>query len=201
MTRPFLGLAAVVSLALAACANSPATGVPATDVPATVEVALTQRVDAIQDAVNLWQDAGTLADAQAAAESARNLVVGPDGPGYGDADGDGVIQGESERGLLPGLTDEPGIAQAEPVNTCVEAHVLGGSWADSAARWATAQDVYDAWTPANNTMPSLPSHPQRIVGWATLTLATDSLSEALEYAGHAQIHVDVSRDAVDGCAG
>lgn len=41
----------------------------------------------------------------------RNLVVGLDGPGNGDADGDRNIGGLSERGLLPGLTGEPGIAR------------------------------------------------------------------------------------------
>jgi hypothetical protein len=68
-------------------------------------------------------------------------------------------------------------------------------------RWATAQDVYDAWTPTDNTMPTLPSHPQRVVGWATLTLATDSLDVAHEYAGHAQLHVDASRSALEACLG
>ena len=77
--------------------------------------------------------------------------------------------------------------------------MLGGSWSDPAARWATAQDAYDAWTPSNNTMLTLASHLQRIVGWATFTLATDSLDDAHEYAGHAQLHVDVSRAALEPC--
>lgn len=66
---------------------------------------------------------------------------------------------------------------------------------------ASAQDGYDVWTPSNNTMPTLPSHPQRIVGWATFTLASDSLDDAHEYAGHAQLHVDVSRAALEPCFG
>ena len=33
-------------------------------------------------------------------------------------------------GLLPGLGGQRGLAQAEPVNACVEADVLGGSWDD-----------------------------------------------------------------------
>jgi hypothetical protein len=50
----------------------------------------------------------------------------------------------------------------------------------------------DAWRPDNNTMPTLPSHPMRVVGWATFALDSDSLDEAHEYAGHAKLHVDIS---------
>lgn len=38
----------------------------------------------------------------------------------------------------------------------------------------------------------------RIVGWATFTLASDDLDDAHEYAGHAQLPVDVSQRAL-GC--
>ena len=54
----------------------------------------------------------------------------------------------------------------------------------------------DDWRPDDNTMPSLPSHPMRVVGWASFTLATDDLDDAHEYAGHAQLHVDVARDSL-----
>lgn len=209
MTRARLAalavLALTVPLALVACSAAE----PANE-PAPPEPSLVARLDLIDAAVADWADAETLADAKAAAETARNLVVGPDNPLFGDADGDGVIGGEAgegiaiDIGLLPGLGGEPALAQAEPVNACVEADVLGGPWDDSAARWATAQDVYDRWTPADNTMPELASHPQRIVGWATLTLALDdadpdALATAHEYAGHAQLHVDVSVAAVEDC--
>jgi len=193
MTRMAISLALAVPLLLSACTDP-----PGTDVLGTEAAALTQRLDAIEVAVTEWRSAETLADAKASAEAARNLVVGPTGPGYGDADGDGTIQGENEEGLLPGLNDE-GLAQLSSVSECAEADVLGGSWSDPAARWETAQDAYDAWTPSNNTMPTLPSHPQRIVGWATFTLASDSLDDAHEYAGHAQLHVDVSRAALEPC--
>jgi hypothetical protein len=43
----------------------------------------------------------------------------------------------------------------------------------TAGRWATAQVVSTVETPSNNTMPTLPSQPQRIVGWATLALVRD----------------------------
>ena len=92
--------------------------------------------------------------------------------------------------------EAPTLADAD---ACVIADVLGGSWEDPGARWVEALAVYDAWTPADNTMPQLASHPQRIVGWATLTLATDNLDEAHEYAGHAQIHIDVSVRAISAC--
>jgi hypothetical protein len=153
---------------------------------------LTERLTAIESAVQSWQSAATLAEAQRYAEQARNLVVGPDGPNYGDADGDGQIAGATETALLPDLA-------ADVSGACIERDILGGSWDDPDARWATLQTAIDAWAPANNTFPSLPSHPQRIVGWATLTLETSSLETAHEYAGHAQLHVDVSQAAVESC--
>ncbi len=131
----------------------------------------------------------------------RNLVVGPAGYLYGDADGDGTVGGASDVGLLPGVRGERGLAQAAPVNACVEADVLGGSWDEPIERWDEAAAVYDEWTRTNNTMPRLASHPQRVVGWAGLALGAESVDEAREYAGHAQLHVDVTRWAVEGCGG
>jgi len=198
VNRSLVALTVAAPLLLVGCADA-----PGTDALSTEATALTERLDAINVAVTQWRSAETLAEAKAGAEAARNFVVGPTGPGYGDVDGDGTIRGENEEGLLPGLTLE-GLAQLSSVASCAEADVLGGSWSDPAARWATAQDAYDAWTPSTNTMPTLPSHPQRIVGWATFTLAldgaaTDSLADAREYAGHAQLHVDVSRAALEPC--
>ena len=46
-------------------------------------------------------------------------------------------------------------------------------------------------------MQTLPSHSVRVVGWTTSTLATDSLDAAHEYAGHAQLHVNISRAVLD----
>ncbi len=132
---------------------------------------------------------------------ARNLVLGPHGPGYGDTNGDGTVQGATDVGLLPGLQGQAGLARPGDVKRCVEADVLGGPWDDPAARWAQATQAAQDWTEQNNTFPTLRSHPQRIYGWASLTLATDSLDDAHEYAGHAQLHVDVARDAIEGCTG
>ena len=157
------------------------------------------RLDAIDLAVADWRSATALASAHAAAEAARNLVVGPGEPGYGDADGNGSTGGASAIGLLPGLDGRPGLATPAD-GSCVEADVLGGSWADPASRWATLEAAIDAWAPSNNTFPALPSHPQRVVGWATLALESDDLSTAIAYGGHAALHAAISRQAVTGCA-
>ncbi|WP_156163773.1 hypothetical protein [Demequina maris] len=177
-------------LAIAACSSS-----TPSDMPEDVAAQFAQLETAVQE----WSDAGTIEEAHAAAEASRNLVMGPGGPLYGDADGDGVIAGESELGLLPGDAGEPGLVHDPAVNPCVERDVLGGSWERPQARWAEVIDAIGAWTETNNTFPSLASHPQRVVGWATLTLATDDLDTALEYAGHAQLHVDVTRAAYESC--
>ena len=70
------------------------------------------------------------------------------------------------------------------------------SWDDPEARWAELDTVLAAWSEDDNTMPQLASHPMRIVGWATLALDTEDLEAAIEYAGHAGLHVDVSVDAL-----
>ncbi len=150
-----------------------------------------ERLAEIDSFVTLWRTAGTLDEAGAAAEGAANLVVGPDGPGYGDRNGDGVVGGASTVGLIPGM--------ALPLedNECVLRDVLGGAWDEPLERWDEMLDAIDAWRPGNNTMPTLASHPMRVVGWATFTLASDSLDEAHEYAGHAKLHVDVSVRALE----
>jgi hypothetical protein len=156
------------------------------------------RLGAIDEAIATWRSATTIEEAGAAAETAANLVVGPNGPGYGDRDGDGVVGGDTDIGLLPdldGTTD--GLATAIATNDCVAADVLGGSWTDPGARWREMLEAIDEWRPDNNTIPSLASHPMRIVGWSTFTLESDSLSLAHEYAGHAKLHIDISRRALD----
>lgn len=153
------------------------------------------RIEAIQTQVNTWAGTGDLATAKEAAEGAINLVVGENGPYFGDATDNGVVTGGTGPGLLPGLDGEPGLAQADSDNDCVRDDVLGGSWEDAAQRWATLDTAINEWSESNNPFPGLPSHPQRIVGWARLTLQTETIEEAVEFAGHAQLHVDVSRDA------
>ncbi len=189
-----------LSLLLCAASLLTACGSPGNGgVAASTDLELAARVDALNTAVSAWQSASTIAEAHAAAEAARNLVVGPDGPFYGDADGDGDVAGINSIGLLPGLGGEPGLAQNEPVNACVVAHVLGGAWDEPSTRWGDAVAAIDVWAPTNNTFPGLASHPQRIVGWATLTLATADLDTALEYAGHARLHTDITSQAIQAC--
>ena len=159
---------------------------------------LRSRLSLLDQAVTRWQKAPTLGVAHQSAEEARNLVVGPNGPFYGDADRDGMIRGASSIGILPGLKGEQGLASSGD-NTCVIADVLGGSWADPSQRWSILRGAIERWTPRANTFPSLPSHPQRVIGWATLTLKSNRLADALEYASHARIHVDISLRATTSC--
>jgi hypothetical protein len=166
--------------------------------PSSAATAVAARLDAMEAALDRWAAAPTIGAAHAAAENARNLVTGPSAFGAGDLDGDGTVAGRVSEGLLPGLDRSPGLAGRLPA-ACVAADVLGGDWRDPAARWATLRTAVDEWRPDNNTFPSLPSHPQRFVGWATLTLATGDLDVAHEYAGHARLHLDVTRAAVAAC--
>ena len=156
------------------------------------------RIDQINAEVTAWHSAPDLAQAKRHAEAARNLIVGPTGPGYGDVDKDGRVSGANQIGLLPGL--KGGAALAVPAaNTCVTRDLLGGSWENPVRRWAILDAKVAAWRPGNNTFPTLPSHAQRIVGWASLALGSSKLGTAAEYAAHAKLHVDVSRTALTRC--
>ena len=157
-----------------------------------------ERLDQIAAEVSAWRAAPNLAQAKRHAEAARNLIVGPAGPGYGDADGDGKVSGANATGLLPGPKGSAALA-IPAANACVARDLLGGSWEDPPRRWAVLQTKIAAWRPGNNTFPTLPSHAQRIVGWASLTLNFSDLATAREYAAHAKIHVDVSRTALTRC--
>ena len=164
--------------------------------------AVAQRIAALDGAVDRWRSATSIVEATVAAETAANLVVGPSGPGYGDRNGDGNVDGATDTGLLPGLDGAPdGLANSIADNTCVERDVLGGLWDDPDARWGEMTAAIEAWRPDGNTMPTLASHPMRVVGWSTFTLETDPASQdaldlAHEYAGHAALHVAISADAL-----
>lgn len=198
----------IVALSMGACGTNESRteggNLTAVSPSASVELAkdsaaeLGPRLALIENAIGRWRQAANLAQAKSAAEEARNLVVGAAGPYYGDANRDGVIRGESKSGLLPGLRGEDGVAQ--PGNgDCIVRDILGGSWNEPSKRWSILDAAIKAWTPSRNTFPTLPSHPQRIVGWATLTLSTNSLATAKEYGGHAQLHIDVSTKAFTQC--
>jgi len=191
-----VALITAVAFAGAGCTSGGASRGESNGMPEVIA----SRLDALDEAMAGWRTANDVASAWRYAETARNLVVGPDGPFYGDADGDGTIEGASDAGLLPGLGGEAGLAQPAS-NACVEGDVLGGSWDDPPTRWDEFSATLAEWAPGNNTMPRLASHPQRVVGWATLTLDTDSVDTAREYAGHAQLHVDITRSAYVSCPG
>ena len=194
------GTAAVAICVSAVVASCGTAGSPVSPSPSSAAaVGLITRLAAIDDAVSQWQSAPDAATARTAAEEARNLVVGPAGPFYGDGDSDGTVVGASAIGLLPGSAGEPGLA-TPAAGACVERDVLGGSWANPAERWTILETAIDEWGMLNNTFPALPSHPQRIVGWATLALATTDLAVIHEYAGHARLHIDISMQAATACA-
>ena len=160
--------------------------------------AIADRLDAIQVAIDDWAGAETIEEAHVAAETAHNLVSGTETLGAGDRDGDGTVGGDVDAGLLPAQDGSTGLVADLP-EECDLVDVLGGDWSDPEQRWETVQTAIEEWAPTNNTFPDLPSHPQRIVGWATLTLRSDDLDEAHEYSGHAQLHLDVARDAIEAC--
>lgn len=169
------------------------------------EERLAERLAVLASHVDEWSNAPTLTEAQRAAEAAANHIVGPRGPDFGDRDGDWEVRGPTDAGILPGSSGVPAgfalEAAGEGAPDCVVRDILGGAWDDPAARWAELENAIANWQPTRNTFPSLPSHAQRVVGWATLTLATDSLETARTYAGHARLHVAISLAALNNCAG
>jgi hypothetical protein len=189
-----LVLPLVLIVGLAACGDDD----PAVDPEGVAAFTFRERMLHVDDAVVVWEVGETLAEAHAGAEAAANGIVGPNGPGYGDRDGNGTIDGEEDFGVLQGLDGTPvGLADSLDETECVVADVLGGSWNDPGARWAELTAAVDAWSTDNNTVQSLDSQPMRLVAWAELALASDSLDEVREFAGRAQLHIDVSLDALD----
>ena len=188
-----VGLAACGGTDDGAATDSDLTSTEAANESGVDDSPVAERIEEIQVAVDAWASAESVAQAHAAAETAINLVSGPNAPLSGDSDGDGTVQGESASGLLSGVDGTPaGLATEIGPSVCVVRDVLGSTADDAAAGWAETLAAIDAWDPDNNTMPSLLSHPMRVVGWASFTLASDDLDDAHEYAGHAQLHVDVA---------
>lgn len=185
-----------LSLVAAACSGSTATDTTGSG-RADIDL-FADRLEEIGIAIAAWRIADSVEEALVQAETAANLVVGPNGPGYGDRNGDGALSGASDVGLLPGLDGTPGGLAAFPTaSDCIVNNVLGGSWDEPAGRWQQMVTAIDTWQPDNNTMPSLASHPMRIVGWASFSLVTDSLDMMKEYAGHATLHVNISQRALN----
>lgn len=186
-----VAVAAALALLAAGCGDDGDAG-PTRAQPA--HAAALERARAVEAAVADWAASGTLDEARAAAEHARNLITGPRVRGAGDADGNGRVR-EVRIGLLPGEDGTPGLATAL-ARGCPLQDVLGGSWADPTARWDELFVRIEEWTPSNNRFPELPSHAQRVVGWASLTLAATSLAEAREHSGHAAAHARLVTDAI-----
>ncbi len=191
--RPAATLALV--LLLGACGGAPAAEPP----PTGAVAAALERVEEIQVALDRWRDAPGVAEAHRAAETVSNLTTGPGVERFGDLDDDGSVAGSVATGLLPGQDGETSLGLV--LAGCAGPDLLGGSWSDPAARWSELLTRIETWTPRDNRFPELTSHALRTVGWARLTLGSDRLTDAQEYAGHAQLHVDATRAAVEACPG
>lgn len=191
-------------LLLAACGSSrdqaePPTSEQSEALTHPVTSGLAARLDAIDAAVLGWQQATDIDTAHEKAEAVRNLVVGPTGPIYGDADGNGTVAGASEEGLLPGTTGEVALVDGE--NTpCLLNSMLGGSWSDPGARWAQALAAFDKWNPGDDTIGALPSPAMRLAGWATIGLNAQRIDASRDLAQRAANAAGAVRQAYTDCA-
>lgn len=127
--------------------------------------------------------AGSVGDARATAmrlaELLRQLLP---------SDGDGPPDG-----LVAALIVRTGVAAAE-----LDSVALGGlaTWSRPRERYDQWRDVLAAWRPDRNTMPQLPSHLLRSLGWATLVARSDDLGTARGLAAaHGVIHTGLVLDA------
>lgn len=77
---------------------------------------LNARLQALDRAVGRWQAASRLHVAHVAAEETRNLIVGPFGPYYRDANGDGKFAGANTVGILPGLKGGTSLARVAAID-------------------------------------------------------------------------------------
>ena len=145
---------AVASLLLAGCGDEDEGGAAP---PPQAVAAATARVVLVQESLDAWASAESLEVAQSAAETVSNLITGPGVGLYGDADGDGVVGGESVRGLLPGADGEDSLGL--PLQGCAGQDLLGGPWTDPRLRWEDLATRVAAWTPANNPFPVTPNAP------------------------------------------
>ncbi len=162
LTRRVIALSVICLVGATSCGGSGEGDAEVGDAAATMTYAAA-RLEEIQEAVDEWASAKTLADARAAAERARNLVTGPATLGSGDLDDDGEVLGISAKGLLPSSSGAPGGLVPDLAGcAAVDRDVLGGDWATPADRWDILQTAITDWEPSNDTFPSLPSHPQRI---------------------------------------
>lgn len=193
-------IAIAVWLSTAACAAPPAPGSPAAAptatqglpvapasqpaatpcVSAVAVVALAEQADAAMREIGT---ATTLGQAHAAAARAANALrqLLPS-----DADG-------PPDGAVAALVARSGAAAADLDETA-----LGGlvTWSSPRTRYDEWRAVLAEWRPDRNTMPRLPSHLLRALGWATLVSQSQDVASARDLAGtHGVIHTRLVLDA------
>lgn len=149
-------------------------------VPPAAIVAVAEQADR---AMREIATAGSIGDAHAAAarlaELLRQLLP---------ADTDGPPDG-----LVAALVTRTGAAAAE-----LDSVALGGlaTWSRPRDRYRQWRAVLAAWRPDRNTMPQLPSHLLRSLGWAALVARSDDLGIARGLASdHGVIHTGLVLDA------
>lgn len=178
-TDPPAAIAPTPLVTTAAAASPAPTATPQCVPPAAI-VAVAEQADR---AMREIATAGSLGDAHAAAarlaELLRRLLP---------ADTDGPPDG-----LVAALVARTGAAAAD-----LDSVALGGlaTWSRPRERYGQWRDVLAAWRPDRNTMPQLPSHLLRSLGWATLVARSDDLGTARGLAAaHGVIHTGLVLDA------
>jgi len=161
-------------------ATTTATAVVPPCVPSAAIVAAAERADR---AMREIATAGSIGDAHAAAARLTELL----------------------RQLLPDDTDGPpdGLVVALVARSAAAAAELDGVALGGLATWSRPRERYDqwravlaAWRPDRNTMPQLPSHLLRALGWATLVARSYDLGAARGLASaHGVIHTGLVLDA------
>ena len=166
-----------------ATASAPATVPPCVSAPAIVASA--ERAD---QAMREIATTNSIGDAHAAAarlaELLRQLL-----PSDTDGPPDGPIAA---------LITRSGAAAAE-----LDTVALGGlaTWSRPRERYDQWRAVLAAWRPDRNTMPQLPSHLLRALGWVTLVARSDDLGAARGLASaHGVIHTGLVLDAAQTVA-
>ena len=102
IARSSAALAAL--LVLGAC-GAPST--PGDQTNSSATPAVKANLVALDAAATAWASTGTLAKAKAGAETARNLVTGPDVMGYGDLDGTATPVARATRGCCQARRGSP----------------------------------------------------------------------------------------------
>lgn len=196
LTIATLGSCAVPSTRVAAPSS------PWTDPPPAIVPGPLATVTAPATAPPCVSAAAIVASAERADQAMREIATTSP---IDDAHATSARLAEILRQLLPSDTDGPpdgpiaalitgsGAAAAE-----LDSVALGGlaTWSRPRERYDQWRAVLAAWRPDRNTMPQLPSHLLRALGWATLVARSDDLSAARGLASaHGVIHTGLVLDA------